>query len=287
MNKTKKFYRTIFAVIITLSLPICLHITPSAIAASEEVLFEGRTNCANGPLGLTPWDCQVKITNSQDSLKKEIWKIAANVATDITIIASYLALGYVIYGGYQYTLSGDEPSKAAAGKKTLARAFIGLAISLSSSAIMGTIRSVLVGNGNLLNCVTEICVGPNELLMSTLNWFLMMIGIVATVFIVYGGISYSTSAGSPEKIKKSKTMITNALIGLAIVILAEMITGFVSSIIRNANDNPASSEENGYLDTTREEKNFVASLSIQASTNTPSSVNHQLLTKDNYAQKNH
>ena len=282
MNKTKKFYRAIFAIIITLLLPICFHNIPSTLAATEEVLFEGRTGCDNsGPLGLTPWDCNVKIVNSEESLKTQIWTIAANVASDITILASYLTLGYVIYGGYLYTFSGDEPSKAAAGKKTLSHAFIGLAISMSASAIMGTIRSVFVGSNNLLNCTTEICVSPDTLIINTLHWFLTMIGVVATVFIVYGGISYSTSAGSADKIKKSKTMITNALIGLAIVMLAEIITGFVSNMIRNANDNPASSEENSYQDTTHDKELPNDSLSIHTSPDTFSLHNSQLLNKGN------
>ena len=206
----------------------------SSERTSGNELFKGGE--CNYILGMTNWDCGVVITDDENTLKSGIWEIAANIAVDITILASYLALGYVIYGGYLYSFSGGEPSKTAAGKKTLTQAFIGLTITMSANAIMSTIRFVLLGNsGTLLNCATEGCIKPEDLVLNTIHWIIAMAGIVSTVFVVYGGISYTTSSGSPDKLKKAKTIITNAIIGLVIVALAEVITAFVSNIIRNAN----------------------------------------------------
>ena len=61
--------------------------------------------------------------HDKDSIKAGVWTIAANVLTDITVIASYLVLGYVIYGGYLYIFSAGDPGRTAAGRKTLAHAF--------------------------------------------------------------------------------------------------------------------------------------------------------------------
>ena len=62
-------------------------------------------------------------------------------------------------------------------------------------------------------------------------------GIVSAVFLVYGAIQYITSAGDPGKLKKAKETILYSLIGLAIVALATVIIAFVSSTIRNAEQN--------------------------------------------------
>lgn len=186
-------------------------------------------------LGLTSWDCGVDISD-QDSLKRGIWVIAANVLTDITVIAAYLVLGYVIYGGYKYTFSAGDPGKVAEGKKTLAHAFIGLAIVMSASAILGSIRIALVGgSGNIGNCVSSSCVNPNDMVVNLIQWVVGIAGIVSAIFVVYGGITYATSSGDPTKLQKAKNMILYALIGLAIVALAEVITAFVSNMIREAN----------------------------------------------------
>lgn len=204
-------------------------------------LFRG--GACHDVLGMVNWDCDVVITDNQEDLKTKTWIIAANVASDVTILASFLALGYVIYGGYLYIFSGGEPSKAVAGKKTLTQAFIGLAVTMTSTIIMSTIRSVLLGNSeqNLLNCATEGCVEPDFLFINTLHWFIAIAGIVSAIFIVYGGIAYTSSAGDPNKLSQAKKIITNALIGLAIVALAEITVAFVSKIII---DSKAVNEDN-------------------------------------------
>lgn len=189
-------------------------------------------------LGLTSWDCNVNISD-QNSLKSGIWMIATNVLTDITVIAAYLVLGYVIYGGYKYTFSAGDPGKVAEGKKTLTHAFIGLAIVMSASVILSSIRIALVGSsGNIGNCLSaKGCVNPDDMVVNLIQWVVGIAGVVSAAFVVYGGITYTTSSGDAAKLQKAKNMIIYALIGLAIVALAEVITAFVSNMIREANKN--------------------------------------------------
>ncbi len=201
-------------------------------------VFKG--SCRDNFLGFTSWDCGVNIAN-EDSLKSGIWQIAANIATDITVIAAYLVLGYVIYGGYLYIFSSGEASKVASGKKTLVHAFIGLAIVMSAYLIMSTIRFALMGENGAFNCdfMSETgsnCVDANTVVTSAISWAIGIAGAVALIFVVYGGITYATSAGEPTKLAKAKQAIIYALIGLTIVAIAEIITAFVSGMIRDANN---------------------------------------------------
>lgn len=196
--------------------------------------FRGGTSCPNF-LGLTSWDCGViSNPNSEDKLKSGILQIAANVATDIIVIAGYLVLGYVIYGGYLYMFSAGDAGKVANGKKTITHAFIGLAIVLSAYTIMGVIRAVLVG-GAFKDCANEECVNPTNMVQNMTGWIIGMAGIISAVFLVYGGISYMTSAGDSSKLQKAKNTIMYALIGMAIVALSSIITAFIYSTINNAN----------------------------------------------------
>lgn len=221
----KKFF-TFLAIIITVSLTVIM------TAPEEASAFTGKCRSF---LGLTSWDCNVTITDD-NNLKSGIWVIASNVATDIAIIATYLILGYVIYGGYLYTFSAGDPGKAATAKKTLAQAFIGLAIVMLANVIMGSIRITLAvkTGGKLINCANESCVNPNTMITSLVNWFITISGVVSAIFLVYGGISYITSAGDANKAEKGKKMITYSLIGLIIVGLSATISAYVSSKIRSA-----------------------------------------------------
>lgn len=203
--------------------------TQSAFATDN---FTGRTKCEQ-LLGLTPWDCNVKISD-ENSLKSGIWTIAANVATDITVLAAYLVIGYVIYGGYLYVFSSGDSGKLATGKKALSQAFIGLAIVMSANVILNSIR-IALGADFTKNCTTSECVNASDMIDQVISWIISIAGIVSAIFIVYGGISYVTSAGEPSKLQKAKSMITYALIGLAIVASVKVITAFVFNMIREAN----------------------------------------------------
>ena len=226
--------KKIFLPIIS-SIILCFSLITAPVHAAGNSPFTG--NCIY-LLGLTSWDCNVEIQeNNQDSLTKGVLQIIVNVLTDLTIIVAYLVLGYVIYGGYLYIFSGGDAGKVASGKKTLLHAFIGLAIAMSANLIMSTIRFVLLGaNGKFDNCATQNCVNAGAMVTSTIQWFIAIAGIVSAVFVVYGGISYMTSSSDPGKLKKAKDTIMYALIGLAIVALAEVITAFMSSRINEANE---------------------------------------------------
>ena len=189
--------------------------------------------CDRDFAGFTTWDCGVTISD-QESLKSGIWTIAVNILTDITVLAAYLVVGYVIYGGYLYVFSTGEPAKVMAAKKTLAQAFIGLAIVMSAHLIMSTIRFALLGDKAMDNCAQQACVDPGALFVSGIHWAIGIGGAVAAIFVVYGAITYITSSGDPGKLQKAKSMITYALIGLAIVALAEVITAFVAGRIKDA-----------------------------------------------------
>lgn len=229
----KKILRNLLVVMVMLTGVIGVF-GSSAHAATT---YGGVGACANGFLGFVPWDCNVSKITNEDSLKNGVWQIAANVATDIAVAATYLVLGYVIYGGYLYIFSDGDPGKTAAAKKTLSQAFIGLAITMSANLIMSTIRFAIFGaNGAFTDkCLSGGgCVSAPDLVNNMVNWFIGVAGAVALIFMVYGGIMYMTSNGDPNKTQKAKNMIMYAVIGLIIVGLSTVITGFVTRMIKNA-----------------------------------------------------
>lgn len=185
--------------------------------------------------GLVNWDCGVPKIESEDTLTSGIATIATNILTDITVIAAYLVLGYVIYGGYLYMFSSGDPGKAAAGKKTLTQAFIGLAIVLSAYTIFSAIRIALIGNQAFS---FENGVDGGEMVTNLIQWVVGIAGAVAVIFIVVGAFGYITANGDPGKLQKAKTTILYALIGLVIVALAEVLTAFISNLVRESNAAP-------------------------------------------------
>ncbi|NQV13458.1 MAG: hypothetical protein HQ530_04120 [Parcubacteria group bacterium] len=73
-------------------------------------------------------------------------------------------------------------------------------------------------------------IGPEDLgqvIGKITGAFMTAIGAFAVAAIVYGGVIYISSAGSEENIKKGKSIVTYAVVGLSIALLAYVIVSFV------------------------------------------------------------
>lgn len=60
-------------------------------------------------------------------------------------------------------------------------------------------------------------------------------GALATIYLIWNGIQYITSAGNPEKIKSARSGMINAVIGIVIIVAAYAIIRFAISIGNTVN----------------------------------------------------
>lgn len=65
--------------------------------------------------------------------------------------------------------------------------------------------------------------------LAVLDDLLRIAALVAIGFVVWGGIQFVTSQGSPDAVSKARQTIINALIGLAIAIVAASIVAFIGN----------------------------------------------------------
>jgi FtsH-binding integral membrane protein len=62
----------------------------------------------------------------------------------------------------------------------------------------------------------------------------LIVGYAAIIFVIFGGYKYIMSTGEPGKVSAAKQIITNALIGLIIAILATVIVNTLIAVIGGA-----------------------------------------------------
>lgn len=67
----------------------------------------------------------------------------------------------------------------------------------------------------------------SKLMQNVINLLLLVLGMIAVIAIIIGGIRYVTSNGDPGQIKSAKDTILYAVIGLVVAIMAYAIVGFV------------------------------------------------------------
>jgi hypothetical protein len=67
------------------------------------------------------------------------------------------------------------------------------------------------------------------------NVILGVVGSLALLFFVYGGLMMIISSGKSESVQKAKTILTNAVIGLVIVFTSWIIINFTVSVLTGSN----------------------------------------------------
>ena len=74
----------------------------------------------------------------------------------------------------------------------------------------------------------------NTIVRTIINVIVYIVGLLAVIMIIYGGVLYTTSAGDPGKVKKAKDTILYGIIGLVIAVLAFAIVNFIlGAVLRN------------------------------------------------------
>ncbi|HSW37452.1 MAG TPA: hypothetical protein VLG37_03735 [Candidatus Saccharimonadales bacterium] len=68
-------------------------------------------------------------------------------------------------------------------------------------------------------------------LVAVVDDLLRIAGLVAVGYIIYGGIQYVISQGNPEHTAKAQATIINALIGLALAIVAVAFVSFLGKTL--------------------------------------------------------
>ena len=79
-------------------------------------------------------------------------------------------------------------------------------------------------NGIVPNGTTTVGGGLTEII----NLMITLVGSLAVIFVIYGGLLMVLSAGNPARIKSARETIIYAMIGLVVSIGAYAIVNFVT-----------------------------------------------------------
>lgn len=142
----KKLRNTLFALLFALSAGGAagtVAVAPTAQAACNTTYI----------LTIPPWyrglldgECNIVSPDAVGGLQTFVWRIALNVVEIFLHIVGYVAVGFVIYGGFQYLISTGTPDKIASAKKTITNALVGLLISMLSIGIVNAIVGSFTGS---------------------------------------------------------------------------------------------------------------------------------------------
>ncbi len=103
--------------------------------------------------------------------------------------------------------------------------------------ILGTLLVLPLSIPLLVNAAVTIPAGvaPTVDIIPVLeriaNYVFAILMIVAAIMIIVGGFYFVTAAGNDEIIKKAKTILTYAIAGIIVALLARGIVAFIRTVI--------------------------------------------------------
>ncbi|MFH1392731.1 MAG: pilin [bacterium] len=86
----------------------------------------------------------------------------------------------------------------------------------------------------ITRCENALIAGKEEitnLVITITNWFAGIVFAIAVIMIIYGGVLYITAAGSEDQTKKAQSLLTYAVIGIAVALLAFGAQALISSFL--------------------------------------------------------
>lgn len=88
-------------------------------------------------------ECTIVSPAEAGGLGAFITKLALNIIEIGVVIAGYVAIGFILYGGFIFLTNGFNPSMVEKGRMTILNAVIGLAIALGAVGILNLIFNLL------------------------------------------------------------------------------------------------------------------------------------------------
>lgn len=125
--------------------------------------------------------------------------------------------------------------------KRLRQLIAGLVLLLSLSGLAAApalaapnaVQSAVTGqtcsqaNDQLAGCSGKSLLEKGGYFSILFNAIFFLAGLVATIFLIMGGVNYITSTGDSGRVAKAKNTVMYSIIGLIVVILSRTIAAFV------------------------------------------------------------
>jgi len=117
--------------------PVTTVITPEPVSAA----------CGERVLGFPYWyrgivDADCNIVSPAGDLPGFITTIALNLIEIALFVVGYIAVFFILYGGFLFMTGGSNPAQVEKARKSILNAVIGLTISIGSIAIVNLIFGV-------------------------------------------------------------------------------------------------------------------------------------------------
>ncbi len=196
--------------------------------------------------GLNPFAGQLSSTANvidSDHTMQNLDVLIVNMIKAVMSLLGIILLVLIIYSAFLWMTAAGNATQVAKAKTILTNAIIGLILVMAAYGITlfivsalngedtGTLASNLETSGESTN-LSDASFGM--ILGSLISSFLGILGIIFLLLTLYAGFLWMTAVGNPTQVDKAKRLMTQAVIGLMIMLASYGITRFVINQLDDA-----------------------------------------------------
>jgi hypothetical protein len=133
-----------------------------------------------------------------------------------------LSVVFIVIGAVMYITSAGNEGMIKLAKGAILASMIGLAIGIAAPSFLKEIYDILGGGTTM---PSEVSSAPSivSILTNTLNFLLAIVGVLAIIMLVIGGIMYLLAGGDQKRIDAGKNIVIFSIIGLTVALAALII----------------------------------------------------------------
>lgn len=158
--------------------------------------------------------------------------LAGNLLNTLRTIIVILSIIFIVLGGIFYILSAGSDKMMKAAKGSITASMIGLAIGIAAPSFLKEIYTILGGTGSGSGITSPTGLSLSQIALNFLNFLLAIVGILALIMFIIGGITFLTSAGDEDRYKTGKKIVTYAVIGIAVSLAALVIVKQIANLLK-------------------------------------------------------
>ncbi len=158
----------------------------------------------------------------------DVNSLASQIRSYLLLIVGGIAIVFIAVSGILYIFAGvtSNDGLVTASKKALVGSILGLIVILMANVILDEVYFIVLGQQlNFSN------LSAKEILVRIVNFLLAIVGTLAVISFVIGGIWYLFGGADQDKVQKGKQIVKYSIIGITVALSGIIIIRQISSII--------------------------------------------------------
>ncbi|OGI16162.1 MAG: hypothetical protein A2878_03370 [Candidatus Moranbacteria bacterium RIFCSPHIGHO2_01_FULL_54_31] len=156
-------------------------------------------------------------------------EVLGSLLSTLRGIIVILSLVFIVIGAILYITSSGDEGRMKVAKGAITAAMIGLAIGLAAPSFLKEIGTVL-GWGAVNNAEVAAALTLSQIARNVLDFLLSIVGILAIIMLVVGGIMYLTAAGNEDQIDTGKKIVKWSIVGIAVALASLVIVSQIAAL---------------------------------------------------------